>query len=199
MRGRVADRGLAMTDITVPTLGESVTEATVAKWLKQVGESVSRDEPLVELETDKVTLEVNAAANGVLSEIAAAEGATVNVGGLLGRIGDGAAVKPAPAKKAAAPAAAPAAAQQKADAAPAAPPPSASTAEDRSGPAARKLMAEKGVQPADVAGTGKDGRITKGDVLAHVEKPASARAPEPAREAPPPAPVPRETGPREQR
>jgi 2-oxoglutarate dehydrogenase E2 component (dihydrolipoamide succinyltransferase) len=180
-----------MTDITVPTLGESVTEATVAKWLKQVGESVTQDEPLVELETDKVTLEVNAASAGVLSEIAAPEGATVNVGGLLGRIGDGAAAKAAPAKKAAPPTAAPAVAAQKAEAAPAAPAPSAA---DRSGPAARKLMEENGLKPADVAGTGKDGRITKEDVLAHMEKPAAARAPEPAREAPP-----RETGPREQR
>ena len=183
-----------MTDITVPTLGESVTEATVAKWLKQAGEAVTQDEPLVELETDKVTLEVNAPSAGVLSEIAAAEGATVNVGGLLGRIGDGAAGKAAP-KKAAQPTAAPAAAQQKAEAPPAAPAPAATqSAADRSGPAARKLMEEKGLKPGDVVGTGKDGRVSKEDVLAQAEKP-QARAPEPApvREAP------RETGPREQR
>jgi 2-oxoglutarate dehydrogenase E2 component (dihydrolipoamide succinyltransferase) len=175
-----------MTDITVPTLGESVTEATVAKWLKHAGEAVTQDEPLVELETDKVTLEVNAPSAGVLSEIAAPEGATVNVGGLLGRIGDGAAAKAASAKKAAPPVAAPAPAGARAEAA-------APSAADRSGPAARKLMEEKGLKPSDIAGTGKDGRITKEDVLAHAAKP-QAPAPERPREAPA-----RETGPREQR
>src|SRR3954454_20591067 len=83
------------TEIKVPTLGESVTEATVAKWLKKVGDNVAIDEPLVELETDKVTLEVNAAAAGVLSEIAAPEGANVEVGGLLGTIGGEGGAKPA--------------------------------------------------------------------------------------------------------
>lgn len=181
-----------MTDITVPTLGESVTEATVAKWLKKAGEAVAQDEPLVELETDKVTLEVNAPTAGVLSEIAAPEGATVNVGGLLGRIGDGAVAKPAPAKKAAAPAAAPPVAAEKPQ------PAAAPSALERSGPAVRKLIEEKRLDPAAIAGTGKDGRITKEDVLAHLEKAApEARAPAPAaevREAPP-----RETGPREHR
>jgi 2-oxoglutarate dehydrogenase E2 component (dihydrolipoamide succinyltransferase) len=182
-----------MIDITVPTLGESVTEATVAKWLKKAGEAVAQDEPLVELETDKVTLEVNAPQAGVLSEIAAPEGATVNVGGLLGRIGDGAAaVTPAPAKKAAAPAAAPAVAAAKPEPAP------APSALERSGPAVRKLIEEKGLDPAAIAGTGKDGRITKEDVLAHLEKAApEARAPAPAPEAPEARP--RETGPREHR
>ena len=90
-----------MADIVVPVLGESVTEATIAKWLKQVGEAVAVDEPLVELETDKVTLEVNAESAGVLSEIAANEGDTVEVGALLGRLGagDGSAPAPKPAEK----------------------------------------------------------------------------------------------------
>src|SRR5947208_1369789 len=101
------------TEIRVPALGESVTEATVAKWLKKVGDSVAVDDPLVELETDKVTLEVNATAAGTITEIAAAEGANVGVGGVLGLIGDGAAktappaaarpATPASAQKAAAP------------------------------------------------------------------------------------------------
>src|SRR5258706_13690199 len=92
------------TEITVPTLGESVTEATVAKWLKALGDTVAVDEPLVELETDKVTLEVNATAAGTLSEILAPEGSNVGVGALLGKIGDGGA-KAAPKAAAAAPAA----------------------------------------------------------------------------------------------
>src|SRR5712675_2252479 len=103
-----------MTEIRVPTLGESVTEATIGKWFKKAGDAVKADEPLVELETDKVTLEVNAPAAGVLAEIAAKDGETVGVGALLGQIADGAAgaaaaprdaVKPAPAAAPAAPAA----------------------------------------------------------------------------------------------
>src|SRR5579863_8326473 len=85
------------TEIKVPTLGESVTEATIARWLKQPGDTVAMDDPLVELETDKVTLEVNAPAAGTLTEVLAAEGANVGVGAVLGRIGEGGA-KPAPAK-----------------------------------------------------------------------------------------------------
>src|SRR5260370_49507 len=99
-------RGQSMaTDIKVPTLGESVTEATVARWLKKIGDAVAMDDPLVELETDKVTLEVNAPAAGTLSEIAVAEGSNVAVGAVLGRIGDGAAQAAAPGR--AQPAAAP--------------------------------------------------------------------------------------------
>ena len=86
-----------MTDIVVPTLGESVTEATVSQWLKNVGDSVAADEALVELETDKVSLEVNAPAAGVLAEITAEAGATVGVGALLGKLGEGAGASPAPA------------------------------------------------------------------------------------------------------
>src|SRR5690348_18202169 len=95
------------TDIKVPTLGESVTEATVAHWLKKVGDSVAMDDPLVEVETDKVTLEVNAPAAGTLAEIAVEEGGNVAVGALLGRIGEGAAKSAAPAKPQPAAAAAP--------------------------------------------------------------------------------------------
>ncbi len=176
------------TDIKVPTLGESVTEATVAQWFKQVGEHVEVDEPLVELETDKVTLEVNAQSAGTLSEILAEAGANVEVGALLGRI-DGAAAGRAEAKQAPA-AAEPAAPKPEPKRAPAAPSPApaaapaAKTAEQPLSPAVRKLVAETGVAPSEVEGTGKDGRLTKGDVLAHIEKgeakPAAPTPPRPA-------------------
>ena len=173
------------TEIKVPTLGESVTEATVARWLKKIGETVAMDEPLVELETDKVTLEVNAPAAGVLSEIVADEGANLGVGALLGRI-DAAGAQPA--------AAAPAKAPEPASPPAAAPSPAASDI-DRSGPAAKKLVAESGVDPASIAATGKDGRLTKGDVLAAVEaKPAAAPAPAAAAPA-----APKDNAAREQR
>ncbi|HTS92017.1 MAG TPA: 2-oxoglutarate dehydrogenase complex dihydrolipoyllysine-residue succinyltransferase [Stellaceae bacterium] len=177
------------TEIKVPALGESVTEATVARWLKKPGEAVAIDDPLVELETDKVTLEVNATAPGVLAEIRVPEGTNVAVGGVLGVIGDGVgAVKPAPAK--------PAAAKPAAAASPAPPPPAAQATPsmaERSGPAARKLMAESGMAPSEIVATGKDGRITKGDVLMAKEQSAPAAA-KPA--APPP---PRAAGAREER
>jgi 2-oxoglutarate dehydrogenase E2 component (dihydrolipoamide succinyltransferase) len=162
-------------EIKVPALGESVTEATVAKWLHKVGDTVAADEPLVELETDKVTVEVNAPASGTLSEIKVDAGATVGVGALLGSLTEGA----APAKKApaAAPAAPPKAAAAPAKAAAPAPAPSGK----EPGPAARKLMAETGVTPA--TGSGKDGRITKGDVLAALQSRPSA--PTPAAPRPP--------------
>ncbi len=149
-------------EILVPNLGESVSEAIVAKWFKKPGDAVTQDEPLVELETDKVTMEVNAPASGALKEIKTKEGAKVEVGGLLGLIEVGAAgaksaAAPAPAKAAATPA--PTASSQ-----PAAAP--------QSGPAARKLMDETGVKPE--SGTGKDGRITKGDVLQAASAPRAA-------------------------
>jgi 2-oxoglutarate dehydrogenase E2 component (dihydrolipoamide succinyltransferase) len=183
------------TEIKVPALGESVTEATVAKWLKKLGESVAVDDPVVELETDKVTLEVNATAAGVLSEIRVPEGANVNVGGVLGTIGDGAG-KAAPAAAATLkPAAKPAPA-----AAPAVPAPkgapATSSALDRSGPAARKLAAESGLAPEQIPATGKDGRITKSDVVTALERGAPAPAPSPAPQA---ARPPRAIGPREER
>jgi 2-oxoglutarate dehydrogenase E2 component (dihydrolipoamide succinyltransferase) len=192
------------TEIKVPALGESVTEATVARWLKHQGDTVAVDDPLVELETDKVTLEVNAPAAGTLSEIVAAEGSNVTVGGLLGRIGDGAAaaVKPAakaaPAK-AAAPAAAPApAASPPPAAAPAPAPRGSAEVVERSGPAVRRLVEETKIDPATVPATGKDGRLTKGDLLTAAAAPIAAPAAAPVLPTPAPAP-PRELGPREER
>ena len=171
------------TEIKVPTLGESVTSATVARWLKQAGAAVEADEPLVELETDKVTVEVNAPSAGTLSEITAAEGAEVGVGAVLGLVIDGvAALTPARpvlprAVQVERPAANPAAGVN--------PPPSpfgpvarpATPPADRIAhpplPAAVRLMEETGVAPAQLGeGSGKDGRITKGDVLAFLSRPA---------------------------
>lgn len=151
-------------EITVPQLGESVTEATVAKWFKAVGDTVVQDEPLVELETDKVTLEVPAAEAGTLSEIVAAEGSEVEVGALLGIIGEGGAV----AVKVSAPEPE---ANKDEPAAPAANPPAASEAgaTDSLSPAVRKLVEENNLDPAQITGTGKDGRLTKGDVIAYME------------------------------
>jgi 2-oxoglutarate dehydrogenase E2 component (dihydrolipoamide succinyltransferase) len=180
------------TEIKVPPLGESVTEGTVARWLKKVGDTVKIDETLIEFETDKVTVDVPSPANGVLSEISAPEGTNVAVGGLLGVIGEGsgaAAAKPA--------AAAPAAKVEAPKPAPAAPAPVAAGAADlgRSGPAARKLVEENKLDAATIPATGKDGRLTKGDVLGAIEKGAAA-APAPAAAAPA---APRADHPREQR
>ena len=151
------------TEIRVPTLGESVAEATVGQWFKKPGDAVSADEPLVELETDKVTIEVPAPSSGTLSEIAVGDGETVEVGALLGMLaeGEGApAAKPAgkkaeAAKPAAAPAPAPAA--------------SGGSKGDVASPAAAKIAADNKVDPASVPGTGKDGRVTKGDVVSFLE------------------------------
>jgi len=163
-----------MTEIRVPTLGESVTEATIGKWFKQAGDAVAVDEPLVELETDKVTIEVPAPAGGILSEITAKDGETVAVGAVLGQIKDGAAAKAA----AAPPAAKPAAPSQVAKpAAPAAPVPPAKAAEMPLAPSVRKLAAETGLEAAAVPGTGKDGRVTKGDMLAAIERAAAQPVP----------------------
>ncbi|MFN9336458.1 MAG: 2-oxoglutarate dehydrogenase complex dihydrolipoyllysine-residue succinyltransferase [Alphaproteobacteria bacterium] len=163
-----------MTNIVVPSLGESVSSATVARWLKKAGEAVTADEPLVELETDKVTVEVNAPVAGVIAAIAADAGAEVAPGAVLGSITAGAA---AAAKPAAAPAPAP-----KPAAAPA-PAPAAASAHAPL-PAAAKMIAEAGVSAAAIgAGTGKDGRITKGDVLAYLAQPVAAPTPAPAARA----------------
>ncbi|WP_407149760.1 2-oxoglutarate dehydrogenase complex dihydrolipoyllysine-residue succinyltransferase [Bradyrhizobium sp. ORS 86] len=165
-----------MTEIRVPTLGESVTEATIGRWFKKAGEAVAVDEPLVELETDKVTIEVPAPSAGTLGEIIAKDGETVAVGALLGQINDGAApAKPAAAAapaKAAAPAAAPAAPAPAPAVAPKAPP-----ADTPLAPSVRKLSAESGIDASTVPGSGKDGRVTKGDMLAAIEKAASAPTP----------------------
>jgi 2-oxoglutarate dehydrogenase E2 component (dihydrolipoamide succinyltransferase) len=178
-------------EIVVPALGESVAEATVAKWFKNVGDTVAADEPLVELETDKVTVEVNAPSAGTLAEIVAATGATVNVGAKLGAIGEGGAAG-ANAKPAAAPAAPkPAAPAAAAAPAKAAPPLAAPAVPVGTAPSAAKLMTEKGL--LTVPGTGKDGRITKGDVITALERPAApVSAPAPAAPAAPRAPDARE-------
>ncbi len=167
-----------MTEIRVPTLGESVTEATIGKWFKRAGDAVAVDEPLVELETDKVTIEVPAPAAGVLSEIAAKDGDTVAVGAVLGQIKDGAG-----AAKAAA--AAPPAAKPAAGAAPplapskpaAATKPPAGASDLPPAPSVRRLAAESGVDAATVPGTGKDGRVAKGDMLAAIERAAAQPMP----------------------
>jgi 2-oxoglutarate dehydrogenase E2 component (dihydrolipoamide succinyltransferase) len=194
------------TEIRVPALGESVTEAIVGKWFKKAGETVKADEPVVELETDKVTLEVNAPQAGVISQIVAKEGETVAVGAVLGAIGEGAgAAAQAPAQpdkgagekiaQAQPNGAKTAQAEQgspnpglKAEA------PAQPTSRDMLSPAVRKAVAENNIDPASVQGTGKDGQILKGDVLAAIERGATAtrppmvQAPAPAVARPPAAP-----------
>jgi 2-oxoglutarate dehydrogenase E2 component (dihydrolipoamide succinyltransferase) len=161
-----------MAEIRVPTLGESVTEATIGKWFKKPGEAVAVDEPLVELETDKVTIEVPAPAAGVLADIAVKDGETVAVGALLGQIKEGAG---APAAK---PAAAAAPAAKAAEPPKPAPAPAAAPSGDKPvAPSVRRIASETGVDPAGVAGTGKDGRVTKGDMLAEIERAASRPTP----------------------
>jgi 2-oxoglutarate dehydrogenase E2 component (dihydrolipoamide succinyltransferase) len=162
-----------MTEIRVPTLGESVTEATIGKWFKKPGDPVAVDEPLVELETDKVTIEVPAPAAGTLGDIAAKDGDTVAVGALLGSIKEGAG---APAK----PAAAKPAAEAKPEAKPApAAPPKVAAADAPLAPSVRKIATETGMDPAKVEGSGKDGRVTKGDMMAAIERAAAAPTPVP--------------------
>jgi len=166
-----------MADIMTPALGESVAEATVARWTKKVGDAVKRDEMLIELETDKVSLEVVSPADGVLTEIIAAEGDTVLPGALLGRVTAGAAASAGTAIQSTAsapvPAPAPAPAPAVAAAAPVA-------------PSVRRIAAETGLDTSTVAGSGKDGRVTKGDALAALE----ARAAAPVAAAAPSAPRP---------
>jgi len=184
------------TEIKVPTLGESVTTATVARWLKKVGESVAADEPLVELETDKVTVEVNAPGAGTLGTIAAEEGAEVEVGAVLAMLEAGGAGSEHAGPKNTAPTPAPTATASSTAAnpspgvnpppralgpvaRPAAPPPVAAPSAPAHAPmpSAAKLIEEKGLAPSDMDGTGKDGRITKGDVLQFLARPAAAPAP----------------------
>src|SRR5215472_3524143 len=165
-----------MAEIRVPALGESVTEATIGKWFKKPGDPVVVDEPLVELETDKVTIEVPAPAAGVLADIAAKDGETVAVGALLGQIKEGA---PAPGKAPPAPTGRPdqktettapgGGEEPQADVKPAGVAPLA--------PSVRKMAAETGIDVATVSGSGKDGRVTKGDMMAAIERAASAPTP----------------------
>lgn len=161
-------------EIRVPTLGESVTEATIAQWYKKPGEAVSMDEPLCELETDKVTIEVPAQSAGVLEEVLFEEGATVEVGALLGSIdAEGKPAAPAETPAAEAPTPEPSAPAEPVEPAT---PPAAETQSDALAPSVRRLVSEHGLSPADIAATGKDGRLTKGDVLAAVSGQVSAPA-----------------------
>ena len=174
--------------IKVPVMGESVTEATVARWFKKEGEAVARDEPLCELETDKVTVEVPAPADGALESIDVQEGATVSVGTVLGAIAEGkAGTAAAPAPKAEAPKVETPRPAPQAAAAPAAAKPVA--ANQAQMPSVRRIAEETGLNPASVPGSGKDGRVAKGDMLAALEARIAAR-PSPAPVAVPP------TGPR---
>ena len=184
-------------EIRVPSLGESVAEATVARWFKQIGDEVTEDEPIVELETDKVTLEFNAPASGTLAEILVEEGGDVEVGALLGSIDQGAGAKAGAAK----------AGEVKADEAP------ADRGDGQLSPAVRKLIDEHGLDTAAITPTGPKGNITKGDVLAAIEagapaarpeavspeaeaeEPEEAPAPEPARSAAEAKPEPKEAAP----
>ncbi|MDR3471786.1 MAG: E3 binding domain-containing protein, partial [Devosia sp.] len=169
-------------EIKVPTLGESVTEATVGQWFKKVGDTVAADEPLVELETDKVTIEVPAPAAGTLEAIAAKEGETVNVGGLLGVVGSGAAATPRPAVVVP-PSLGPAitAGQQTSalelNGQPGGAPPAASAnGQIPPSPSAQKLMADSGLANGSVEGSGKHGQVLKEDVLAAIARPAASGA-----------------------
>ncbi|TPK71711.1 2-oxoglutarate dehydrogenase complex dihydrolipoyllysine-residue succinyltransferase [Mesorhizobium sp. B2-4-15] len=180
------------TEIRVPTLGESVTEATIGKWFKKVGDAIAVDEPLVELETDKVTVEVPAAAAGTLGEITAKEGETVGVGALLGSISAGGAAAPAAKPQAVAQASSPDAAQTTKQAA-------AETAkiagdagpvEPRTmppAPAAAKLIAENNLSVDQLSGSGKRGQVLKGDVLDAISKGAPSQPAETPKAAPAPA------------
>jgi 2-oxoglutarate dehydrogenase E2 component (dihydrolipoamide succinyltransferase) len=175
-------------EIVVPTLGESVTEATVGKWFKKAGDAVKADEALAELETDKVTLEVNAPAAGVISEIVVKEGETVAVGAILGSIAEGQAAmaaaapaakpaeKPIQVKPAAAPQPAQASSTPEPRASAPQPAPSRTNVETLA-PSVRRIAEESDIDPAAVTGSGKEGRVTKGDMLAVIEGGASPSSP----------------------
>ena len=167
-------------DITVPSLGESVTEATVATWYKKVGDTVAADEMIAELETDKVSVEVPAPQSGTISKIHIAEGETVAAGGILAEMAAEGAAAPAPTAEPSA----------------AAKPAATSDGKDiENAPSANKLMAEKGIDPSQVTGSGRDGRIMKEDVMNASAKPAA----KPAAAAAPRAPVSADDASREER
>ena len=175
------DEAVMAIEITVPTLGESVADATVARWIKTTGDAVAADEPVVELETDKVTLEVPAPAAGTLGEILAAEGATVEVGASLAMLNEGAApaapAPEAPAKSAPAKSAPASPAPATPAPVPAAPAAASAAAGMPLSPAVRRLVEENNLNPAAIRGTGVDGRLTKADVLAHMKGAPAASAP----------------------
>ncbi len=172
-----ASSGGASVDVTVPSMGESVAEGTIGSFLKQVGDSVSKDETIAEIETDKVALEVPATADGVIAEWLVSEGDGVTPGAVIARIAAGSGASVAPAAAPAAPTAAPA---------------PAATGERPVAPSVRRISAEAGVNPADIPGSGRDGRATKADALAFVNTPKAPSAPAEAK-------APRELGPREER
>ena len=182
-------------EITVPTLGESVADATVARWMKSTGDAVAADEPVVELETDKVTLEVPAPAAGTMGEIIAAEGANVEVGAVLAMLNEGAVAASAPAQASPAPAS-PAKSEKPAPAPAAAPvaAPAVSAASDLPlSPAVRRLVEENNLNPAAIRGTGVDGRLTKADVLAHMKGAPSGQAVAPSTNSAAASAAPRQT------
>ena len=193
-----------MTAIKVPPLGESIVEATVSRWLKKEGDAVAAGDTLVELETDKITVEVPALAAGVLSKRARGEGDVVKVDELLGELTEGAvaassqpaAAAAAPAPSASAPDAAPAPVTPAAAPRPAAPPPAAAPSEVRASPGAQRVAAEQGVNLAAIAGTGRGGVVSKPDVIEHLAagnaatRPAPVAAPAPAPAAPARPPIP---------
>ncbi len=199
-------------EIKVPPLGESVAEGTIARWMKSVGDAVAQDEPVAELETDKVTLEVPAPAAGVLSSIVAEAGATVGIDAVIALMEEGAvadapakAADAAPSSQAPAPTTAPAPAPTPAPAP--SPSPSPASADHPLSPAVKRLVEENNLDPRRIPATGKDGRLTKGDVLTAIES-GSAKAAAPAASsltasAPvssqPPAVMPRSDNPREER
>jgi pyruvate dehydrogenase E2 component (dihydrolipoamide acetyltransferase) len=184
------------TEVPMPQMGESITEGTITKWLKKVGESVERDEPLFEISTDKVDAEIPSPVAGVLTEIKVAEGATVGINTIVAVIG-GEAGKAAPAAAAPAPAASPA--KPAAAPAPVAQPSAAASSGERlrSSPLVRKIAKDNNVDLAQVPGSGSAGRITKTDILSHLENPQAKAAPAaaasaPAAKAAAPAPMPGE-------
>ncbi len=176
---------MSISEVVVPQLSESVSEATLLAWKKQPGEAVEADEILIEVETDKVVLEVPAPASGVLTEIVKGDGSTVASGELLAKIDTAATASAAPAKEAAAepaapPAAAPAQAAPEAAPAAAAAPAASTAAAGKASPAANKILAEKGMSAEGMTGSGRDGRVTKADAMAVQPGAAPAAAPAPA-------------------
>jgi len=179
--------GGSMTDVTVPTMGESVSEGTIASFLKKAGEAVKQDEPIAEIETDKVAVEVPAPQDGVLAEWLVAEGDSVAPGAVIARIeaGSGASAKPAAAK---------AESRSEAHDGGQSQPVAAQTGSDRPvSPSVRRISAENDVNPSDIPGSGKDGRVTKGDALSYLENGGGQKS------APSATGAPRDLGPREER
>jgi 2-oxoglutarate dehydrogenase E2 component (dihydrolipoamide succinyltransferase) len=184
------------TDVTIPPLGESITEASVGQWLKQPGDAVKADEPIVSLETDKVAVEVPSPIDGVLTEHLAAVGDTVAVGAAIARV-DAAGVAAAPKAAAAKPAEAPQpdaapakpAAAAPAPAAPAAAPAAEAADYDAISPAVRRLLGDYNLDPASIQGSGKDGRLTKSDVLTAIDNGSAKLVAAAAKSAPAAAPA----------